>query len=161
METSWGFVLHRVKEIFRSYLRGMETTVFLRRGYNGGGIPILPTRHGNLGIALFLPISLCIPILPTRHGNYFSCANVRISSAFRSYLRGMETIFPYTINRHSNWIPILPTRHGNYSVRRVHEVIRGIPILPTRHGNTDELVEALKTMKNSDPTYEAWKQESI
>ena len=55
--------------LFRSYLRGMETIIWLWVESCGGGIPILPTRHGNWGIIFSLERRCTIPILPTRHGN--------------------------------------------------------------------------------------------
>ena len=106
--------------------------------------------------------NLCIiPILPTRHGNALTSA-VLLSKGlrFRSYLRGMETMFPF------------PSRifqiENSDPTYEAWKLVYASPFFEEKVNHSDPTYEAWKpphlsnagNMLNphSDPTYEAWKR---
>ena len=126
-----------LKNSFRSYLRGMETTSLF--------ISLFPD---------FKPFRSYLRGMET--WSQYSSFHQN-TPQFRSYLRGMETNHFHPPFHPMGLVPILPTRHGNYNLHIASLLVCQVPILPTRHGNPLQFSEILQPACRSDPTYEAWK----
>ena len=201
METSAYSGVTKLLNLFRSYLRGMETTnsvcgtlrphdfdptyeawkqlqtlhIFLECL-----ISILPTRHGNRKQLFSYRVRHLISILPTRHGNEDSPGEDREELyPFRSYLRGMETVFclhtsiqhfdlfrSYLRGMETFHSPLISSPYLNFDPTYeawkpvstlLIPFIERISILPTRHGNLQDGDLLRGGSLHFDPTYEAWK----
>ena len=103
-------------------------------------------------------LDVSIPILPTRHGNLTVCCMFSHGSApFRSYLRGMET----PENRSTPHLPQAPFRsylRGMETNIYISTYINCFLFRSYLRGmETGANCFLVKTGRNSDPTYEAWK----
>ena len=149
--------IHR--QLLRSYLWGMETTIPIMQSANhhtlpklrsylwgmetfNSGILFATVRDSDPTYEAWKPVHSSdysklgnTPILPMRHGNKTESLGEKKNSRLRSYLWGMETIC---------WRFVL----GLF--QRLRSYLWGMETIPARkRSKADSL--------HSDPTYEAWK----
>ena len=121
-------------------------------------IPILPMRHGNKRWLARRLIWNWIPILPMRHGNSLTSICLSMDSTYSDpTYEAWKLVSIHSFEFFKRPIPILPMRHGNTvpssatptSCHLFRSYLWGM--------ETSFQDSPLCSIRNSDPTYEAWK----